>query len=380
MSNTNTQRPAVTVLMPVHNGGRFLTEAIDSILGQTFKDFEFVVVDDASTDDTAKVLAGVDDPRMVVLANDSQSGVAASLNRGIDAARGDLIARMDADDVADPRRLEHQVAFMADHPDVVLCGTEAQRIDADGLHLQSIKRLHSDIEIRWHLLTANPFIHPSVVFRTETIRRIGGYDPALQCAQDYDLWCRLSMEGKCANLPEQLVQYRFHSQAISANKRNQQLQVTRQRSRRYLLESGTVDSETEAAMFLAFSGHTGEESSIGDYSPGQWQRYPQMVNRFFDRFEASQAGVPEAIGRCRQRIRRKLLGKVSRQGTSIAGTMRLMQIARQVDPSGMRWTSIASRTAARVCRRLHLATGQTEGNRLTASSSIQSEGKKEATA
>ena len=197
--------PALTVLMPVHNGERYLRDAVASILGQTFRDFEFVIVDDGSTDGTAAILASFDDPRIRVIASPSCEGIARALNRGLAASSAPLVARQDADDLSHPRRLELQLAFLRDHPHVVLLGTQVRLIG----HRTALGwwRARTHDGIRFQSMFDNPFIHGSVVFRRDAA---GAYDASLASAEDYDLWSRIAAAHRVANLPQKLVHYRIH--------------------------------------------------------------------------------------------------------------------------------------------------------------------------
>jgi glycosyltransferase involved in cell wall biosynthesis len=203
--------PKITVIMPVFNGEHYLTEAIDSILAQTFSDLEFLIVDDGSTDATPDILAQyvADDRRVRVLRNEANCGIVDSLNRGLDEARASLIARMDADDISLPERLERQYLFLNQHPDVGLLGTWAQ-IWREG---QKTSRRHSpsltDIRLRFELLFNNPFVHSSIMMRKKVAVAVGGYrfeQPPYP--EDYDLWSRMARITKMANIPEPLQIYR----------------------------------------------------------------------------------------------------------------------------------------------------------------------------
>ncbi|MCA9136338.1 MAG: glycosyltransferase [Planctomycetales bacterium] len=335
LRESSTPLPKISVVMPVRNGSAFLPQAINSILKQTYTDFEFIVVDDASSDETPAILKSVADPRLFVLTNDKNIGVSASLNRGIEHSNAPLIARMDADDVCMPERLSRQVGFMDANPKVVLCGTEAVRIDQHGNRLNYIKRLGSNVEIRWHLLTANPFIHPSVVFRTNAFRRVGGYSPELPCAQDYDLWCRLSLQGECANLLDALVQYRFHDHAISAQKRDRQLQVTRERSHQYLFETGLAKSEVDAAVVSAFSALSKHDALNRDVIHNALSRYHVITEDFFRQFNSSDTHVAESIRRCRRKISQNVTRRVNAGSYRILRNAKLILLARRIDPSAI---------------------------------------------
>lgn len=207
--------PAVSVVLAVYNGEPWLGEALSSILGQSLVDLELIVVDDGSTDGTAQRLAAITDPRLSVL-RQSRGGQTAALNRGLQAARAPLIARIDADDVALPERLARQAAFLAAHPEVGLLGTAAREIAPSGAVVQTLTPPHDDRAIRRALLRANPFIHSSVMFRRALVDTVGRYDESFAVAQDYDLWLRMSRATRLANLAEPLVLRRLAPGRLSS--------------------------------------------------------------------------------------------------------------------------------------------------------------------
>lgn len=202
--------------MAVHNGEAYLAEALDSLLAQTLSDIEVVVVDDASTDATPEMLSAYAerDARLVVLHNDKNLRLAASLNRGIERCRAPLIARADADDVYARDRLERQVAFLEAHPEVGVLGCAYHRVGPDGEHFGTVVPPQDHATIRARQLFMNSFLHPGVVFRADVVRAVGGYDEAYWTAQDSDLWARLRDHTRFANLPEPLVHYRVHGSSI----------------------------------------------------------------------------------------------------------------------------------------------------------------------
>lgn len=219
--------PTVSVLMPVYNGERYLREAVDSILRQSFTDFEFVIVDDGSTDGTRAVLDGIDDPRLRVISNERNVGVTRALNIGLEAARGRYIARLDADDVAHRERLARQVAVLEANADIVLLGSGYDAIDEAGVVVERIRRPLTDAEFRWMALLHAPVIHPSVMFRAWLIRDLGlRYDVGLVTGQDYDMWARMLAYGKAARLGEPLVTWRRHVDAVGVARRRQQVATT----------------------------------------------------------------------------------------------------------------------------------------------------------
>ena len=211
--------PAVTVLIPVRNGERFVRAAIASILAQTWTGFELVIVDDGSTDGTAGVIASFADARIRVIRNPASEGLARALNRGLAAAQAPLVARLDSDDVAHPTRLETQLAFLRANPAVVLLGAQVRVLDERGRasHPPGWRRALTHDGIRFQSMFDNPFIHSSVVFRRDVIRDdFGGYDPAFTSGEDFDLWSRVAARYEVRNLPQRLVDFRMHAASMAA--------------------------------------------------------------------------------------------------------------------------------------------------------------------
>jgi len=214
--------PKVTVLMPVYNAERFLREAVESILRQKFTDFELLVVNDRSTDGTAALLEGYNDPRVHIVSNASNIGLPASLHRGLDYARGEYVARIDADDVALPQRLAEQVRYLDHHPDVGLVASAIDIIDNEGMKI-GIENLARSPEALYYLLTfKNCIAHCSVTFRRELILGIGGYHESTKFAEDYDLWVRVSRRARIAKLDKILAQWRDTETNISSRYKTEQ--------------------------------------------------------------------------------------------------------------------------------------------------------------
>ena len=206
----------VTVLMPVHNGERYLRQAIDSVLAQRYRDFEFVIVDDGSTDGTAAICRSYSDPRLRVVSLPQNRGLSEALNAGLAVVRTELVARLDADDLAEPERLARQRGVMRAQPELALLGSQAIAVTPDGLERGTVRRSLETASILWTSVFDNPFIHPTVMFRTSVIRdALGGYrkefDPF---SQDYDLWCRVLERHSAANLPDRLIRHRVHESSI----------------------------------------------------------------------------------------------------------------------------------------------------------------------
>lgn len=201
--------PPVTVLLPVRNGAETLAEAAQSILRQSFSSFELLIVDDGSDDATPEVIAALAADERVRAIRQDKLGLVAALNRGIAAARGGLVARMDADDWAHPNRLERQVAAMLRRPTVALLGTGWRVVGAQGVRLVVLPP-ETDAGLRAAMRVANAIAHPTVMMRRDAVIQVGSYRRAFVLAEDYDLWLRLldRYEGAC--IPETLLDYREH--------------------------------------------------------------------------------------------------------------------------------------------------------------------------
>lgn len=216
--------PPLSIIMSVHNNARFLDPAIASIRKQSFPHFEFLILDDGSTDDTWSVIRrhAAEDARIIAYRKPNQ-GLVPSLNYLLQRARAPIVARMDGDDVAHPDRLAKQIALLKAHPNIVALGTQISRIDAQGRPLSNqvaCPLSHADIMAR--VSTGLAIAHSSSMFRAEAARRLGGYRQAFKHCEDLDLWLRLSRVGQLANLPDQLMLSRVHADQVSAKHRVEQ--------------------------------------------------------------------------------------------------------------------------------------------------------------
>jgi CTP:molybdopterin cytidylyltransferase MocA len=210
------EAPRVSVLLPVWNGEPFLSAAVESILRQTFSAFELIVIDDGSTDESAAIADGFarDDDRVRMIRR-AHEGLSAALNAGIAAARGEYIARMDADDVSVPERLEKQVAYLDAHPACVAAGAWIEVVDEAGLPLGVKTNRETHEQICAALLHGlSPMAHPTVVMRRDVLRSVSGYDARLYPSEDFDLWFRLAERGELANVGEVLLRHRRHKKAV----------------------------------------------------------------------------------------------------------------------------------------------------------------------
>jgi glycosyltransferase involved in cell wall biosynthesis len=242
-------QPEVTVLMSCYNAEDWLAEAIGSVLAQTYRNFEFILVNDGSTDNTLNLIQeyGKIDSRIKIITKDN-SGLSDSLNVGIAQARGVWTARLDADDICELTRLEKQLAFVQAEPQTVLLGTDFLEIDANGSALKAHRYPAGDKELKYNLKRCLRFFpHSSAFYRTAIVQSIGGYNKEYVNAQDWDLWLRLSENGRLACLNEPLVRIRKHANQIShaGSGKTQIIEAQTAIIRHFLREFGSIDPMTE---------------------------------------------------------------------------------------------------------------------------------------
>lgn len=210
--------PHISVIMAVHNGRPYLPAAIDSILAQTLRSLEFIIIDDGSSDGSSELLDTyfARDSRIRII-HQSNRGLTASLNHGLSLARAPLIARMDADDISMPERFEKQAHFLKAHEDHVLVGAEVLMVSPDGfpLRLRGHPREHENVRRELLLGDGGALTHPVVMFRKSALDQVGLYDESFSTTQDLDLFLRLSEVGKAANLAEVLLHWRQHPQSVN---------------------------------------------------------------------------------------------------------------------------------------------------------------------
>lgn len=230
MGRRETRRPAISVLMPVYNAAPYLAEAIESVLGQSFEDFEFLIHDDGSTDGSWAILKDYArrDPRIRISQADN-AGIARVLNRMSEQARGAYLARMDADDICVPERFARQLEVLEAAPELALVSSDCLVIDEAGrpIHYVEVPLSHKEID-NLHMRGHCAIRHPTVMMRRTALMQAGGYDPAIRYAEDLDLWLRMAEHGELSNLPEVLLQYRIHDGSVSSTHRDTQTRETRE--------------------------------------------------------------------------------------------------------------------------------------------------------
>lgn len=217
MPQQTTYFPSVSVIMSVFNGEQFIRDAVNSVLSQTFRDFEFIIIDDGSTDGTAAIIESFDDSRITVV-HQRNFGLTKSLNIALSMAKGEFIARQDADDLSIPNRLETQLAFLRENPEISLVGSSVKVIDAEGSELAVFNPPCDAPTIRQKLKSYNCLWHGSVLFRRSCLSVLGGYNEKFTTAQDYDLWLRFAENFELANLSTPLYAYRFNPEAVTFKK------------------------------------------------------------------------------------------------------------------------------------------------------------------
>jgi len=218
MTTISDKTPPISVVMAVYNAELFLREAIDSILSQSFRDFEFIIVNDGSTDGSARIIADYRDPRIIVLDNGKNRGLIDSLNAGLERARGKYIARMDADDIALKERFQKQFDYMETHPEMGICGTAIRPFRENEKGGRKMTFPTDDERIRAFAFFQSPFCHPSVIMRKEVLDRHHlKYPQAFKHAEDYGLWIELLKYTRGANLDTVLLLYRRHEQSVTVS-------------------------------------------------------------------------------------------------------------------------------------------------------------------
>jgi len=316
--------PLVSVLLAVSNGEQYLRVALESVLRQTVSDLELIVVDDGSTDSTPEVLSRVADVRLRVLRNDERLGLAASLNRGLDEARGRYVARLDADDIAFPRRLERQLQRMVSGSSIAVVGSAVLDIDASGrpgmLHVMP----SGPVAVRWAALFGSPFFHPSVLVDGQVLERHElRYDPEYLESEDYDLWTRLLVHAEGDNLTEPLVLYRVHpgqaSQARGGLQRRFQERVSSREIERVAPELGTEGAEVARR--------------VGAGLPIEAERLEDAASAYVDLLHAFEQTLQQSVANSKsaREVAGRALARVSLQASGRARG-RLLRQAVTLDP------------------------------------------------
>lgn len=282
--------PTVSVVMSVYNGAAHLAEAMESILTQNFTDFEFIIIDDGSTDETPAIIAAHDDARIKACRNDENMGLTRSLNIGLDHARGKYIARMDADDISLPNRFARQVEYLDAHPEVAVLGTAYETMTDTGRY--EVTPYTRNEHLRALELFNPPFAHPTVMVRSDFfIRHNLRYDPAYRFSQDYELWSRLFAlkDAFCSNLTEPLLRYRMHCGRITDKFKQQQMQTALDVRPREIRRLGLTPREREIELHNRLADGPRMECLTDILEVAGWMKKLDEANR------SSKYHDPEAL-------------------------------------------------------------------------------------
>lgn len=328
----------ISVIMSAHNAERYIAKAIRSILCQSFRDFELLIVNDSSTDSTGEVIGSFDDPRIRLLHNPRNLGLPRSLNRGLKLTRAPWIARLDADDVAKPNRLERQLAYLNAYPETALLGSAAQVIDETSKVIGKWEVPTSDVEIKWALLFSNPMVHSSVIFRREPVLALGGYpeDPGFQFVEDYFLWSRLAASSTLANLAEPLILWREHEHSISRQEgdvQDQQRNAVSDQNIRRILEPNQLSRDDLAAAREALLGPPRRKAGI---TISRFRQGFHFLERLQDALLAEAEVAPALVWRHRRSLNKKwaqhflALGLKPDSGLNFVDRLKILLLACQV--------------------------------------------------
>jgi hypothetical protein len=274
--------PLVSVLMPAYNADQFLAQAVESVLGQTYANWELLLMNDGSTDRTREVALSFADPRIRLIDNEANLGLTPTLNRGIGLARGTYLARLDADDVAYPQRLAVQVAYLEQHPAVGMCGAWADQIDAQGQVTGEIKVVVAPADIQATMLFHNCFYHSTVMLRTELARQ--EYDLRFPIQEDYEFWVRLARQVQLAVVPQKLVQYRVHGGNVTITKRQSAQAHTEKIILGQLADLGLVPTEQEKRVHQQIGHFELEATEAFLATAGAWLARLKQANDRAGRF------------------------------------------------------------------------------------------------
>jgi len=240
MSSKKYNNPLVSVIIPAYNAENYVLESIHSILNQTYQNFECIIIDDASTDNTVHIITAIQDARIILIKKPVNTGYTKSLNIGLQKANGIYVARMDADDFSYPERFSRQVAFMEEHTDYIMCSTGFSLFHNN----HAIPTSNTFDLLKIELLFTNVVCHPSVMMRTSALRTFQlEYNAKYEPAEDYELWTRMIRYGKIITLPSVLVKYRLHEGQVSSKRNKQQVRI-----------ANTIRKEYAAHLFRLFKG------------------------------------------------------------------------------------------------------------------------------
>lgn len=296
--------PLVSVIIPLYNTEKYIEEAVKSILSQTYKNLEVIIIDDGSKDNSGNIVKRIDDKRIKLICQEN-SGMAAALNKGIAMAKGEYIARQDADDIAYPQRLEKQISFLQKNEHYAVVGTWAKVFSDDNKEHKAHQHPADNLTLKLFLLFDNPFVHSSMMIRKSVLDKIGNYDvKKSQLTQDYDLWSRIARDYEIANMPEMLQAYRKVTSGISHTTSDYSTRVVEQSIENISILAG---SKSTAVSDLAYLYHSDYEKLSDDVS---FEKIEDVFNKIADKFILVNSGDLNSFQAARKNylnlLRRKL--------------------------------------------------------------------------
>ena len=298
------KEPLISVVMPVYNGEAYLAEAMESILSQRITDFEFIIINDGSTDGSEKVIRSFQDER-IRYHYQQNCGLGATLNIGCEMARGKYIARQDQDDVSLPERFQFQIEYLESHPDVLLVGSRAKIIREGSKALEYHNHPSNPAVLKFDLMFDNPFVHSSVMWRNNEITKSEKYNPDRNLYEDYDLWSRFSQKGKIANVPEILLLYRHHEAGLSKNFSNfRDLALYNQAIKNMHVLCGET---TEAMQDLAAIYHLKKNVYKGSSLPKLYKALNYLAEKLKGIYPSDESLIDQTLKKYKLIIRYRLL-------------------------------------------------------------------------
>jgi glycosyltransferase involved in cell wall biosynthesis len=346
-------RARVAVLMPVYNGARFLRVAVESILSQTFRDFDFLIVDDGSTDESPAILReyAARDSR-IRIESQPNAGIAGALNVGLTLTQATYVARMDADDIASPERLERQLAVMESDSSVVACGTQAEEIDAEGQIRCAIQYPTTSVRLKLALLTKPPFLHPTTMLRRSALLAAGGYTSGCPI-EDCDLWWKLATRGNFACTPDVLLRYRVHgaNYAIAVSHGTTQLHDSLVAD--YMQRYGLARSVSEVEHYIDFVRRDLWERrhETQPLTRSHFRAAGYVLSRFFELLVGEDANSIREASELQRELRWDYLNRAAMAGRFSRLSLEWTWLACCVDRIAMRPHRIAGRALRQIARR-----------------------------
>jgi len=322
--------PRVSVVMAAYNDLRFIDAAVTSLLRQTYDDFELIIVDDGTRQPEVFSRLAALDPRVRVITSEQNQGTAAAANRGIAGSRGDVIARLDADDIAEPDRLAHQVALLDSDPALCLVGSWTMQMREQGEPIEVCRWPVADLEIRWWILFQIPINHSSSAYRRASFDRSGGYNSAMRRGEDHDLWWRMLDQGRVHNIPLPLVRVRINPRGLSAGNPPNWRQRTEPLRRRAWAGLG-VDYDADLIPHLAAFISGGDPADPAARLPVY-----RTVLKLLGRFLAQQPLIRDEDLAAARHLRSAIVGRViADRSVGLANWARLLPSCVRLSPNAV---------------------------------------------